>query len=139
MLPVLLLVAVAAATLFGYRWTQQQYYVGTSNGHVAIYRGLPQHVAGLRLSSLVDSGGPAVAQLPVYLQDQVGATIPAKSLSAARTIMSRLLDQATGCTTFPEQAGCPPGLAPTPTPTVTPTPPPRRTGTASASPSASKR
>jgi serine/threonine protein phosphatase PrpC len=137
LLPLLLIVAVAAAAVGGYRWTQQQYYVGASNGQIAIYRGLPQHVPGLRLSTFVETSGTAIANLPAYARDAVKATISAKNLTAARTIVKHLQDQAAACIVYPEPAGCAPGLAPTPSPT--PTPSPHVTPTPAASPSASKR
>ena len=134
LLPVLLLVVVAAAAAFGYRWTQQQYYVGVSNGQVAIYRGVPQHLAGHRLSRVVESSEMAVKDLPTYAQDRVNDTISAGDLAQARVILDNLRVAATTCKTYPEPVGCAPGLAASPTPT--PTAGPR--GTASASPSASK-
>jgi serine/threonine protein phosphatase PrpC len=136
LLPLLLIVAVAAAAVGGYRWTQQQYYVGASNGQIAIYRGLPQHVPGLRLSTFVETSGTAIANLPAYARDAVKATISAKNLTAARTIVKHLQDQAAACIVYPEPAGCAPGVAPTPSPT--PTPSPHVTSTPAASPSASK-
>jgi len=118
LLPVLLIVAVAAAALLGYRWTQQQYYVGAKNGQVAIFRGLPQHVPGLRLSTFVESSGTELADLPAYARDQVMATISAKDLKGAHAIVLRLQLAAAACAVSPEPAGCGPGLSPSPTPSA---------------------
>jgi protein phosphatase len=135
LLPFLLLAAVAVAAVLGYRWTQEQYYVGASHGQVAIYKGVPQHLAGHRLSRVVESSEMAVTDLPTYAQDQVKATISAKNLGDAHQILANLRAAAATCTTYPEPDGCAPGLAttPSPTPTVTPS----TTGSPKASASAS--
>jgi len=122
LLPVLLLVALVAAAAVGYHWTQQQYYVGASNGQVVIYRGVPQHIAGHRLSSAVASTGIALTALPEYYREQVDNTIPAGDLEQARQIVEHLRSQAATCTTYPEPAGCTPGLATSPSATPTSTP-----------------
>jgi serine/threonine protein phosphatase PrpC len=123
---VLLLVLVAVAGFFGYRWTQTQYYVGAHAGQVAIYRGVPQHLIGHSLSSVVEPSEMRLTDLPEFAQDQVNATIPAGSLGLAHQIIARLRLQAATCTQYPEPAGCAPGLAvaptPSPTPAVTPSP-----------------
>jgi len=133
LLPVLLIIAVAAAALLGYRWTQQQYYVGAKNGQIAIFRGLPQHVPGLRLSTFVESSGTELADLPAYARDQVTATISAKDLRQARTIVLRLQIAAAACAVSPEPAGCAPGLAPGPSASTGPSVGATTTPTASAS------
>ncbi len=42
-----IVVMIAAALFGGYRWTQTQWYVGASNGDVAIYRGVDATLLGL--------------------------------------------------------------------------------------------
>ena len=47
---VLLLVVVIGGLYLGWRYTQDQYYVGTDGGQVAIFQGINQSVAGINLS-----------------------------------------------------------------------------------------
>ena len=98
MLPVLALLALALVGIFvGYRWTQSQYYVGVTNGNVAIYRGVPQQVVGRSLSQLIEPTGVVASTLPTFSQNQVSDTIPAVSLSEARRIVDRLRTQSALC------------------------------------------
>src|SRR5690606_10890877 len=43
---------IAAGLWFGYQWTQTQYYVGVSDGYVAIYQGIHQQVGPISLSEV---------------------------------------------------------------------------------------
>jgi PPM family protein phosphatase len=136
--PALVLVLVAVAAVVGYRWTQQQYYVGVHQGEVSVYRGVPQRLVGHRLSRVVEPTGVQASTLPSFAQSQLAGTIAAASLPEARRIVDRLRAQSVACTTYPEQPGCPPGLAVAPSaapsasphPSASTTPPP----TAAASP-----
>src|SRR5690606_38911384 len=64
---VVVLALLAAGAWAGYRWTQDQYFVGVADGHVAVFRGIPQDVAGIELSELVETTGTAVEDLPGYV------------------------------------------------------------------------
>lgn len=81
---VLVLAVVAAGAWFGYRWTQQQYYVGVDGGRVAIYQGIPQQVAGFELSTVVETTDIPVDELPGFVRDRLDQTIPADDLEQAR-------------------------------------------------------
>ncbi|MGH8835752.1 MAG: PP2C family protein-serine/threonine phosphatase [Actinomycetes bacterium] len=89
--------AVLAGSYFGYRWSQRQYYVGDSNGQVAIYRGLSDSVLGVDLSSVYESEQIVLADLPTFDRNQVAADIPADNLQHARTIVAELADKAVAC------------------------------------------
>ena len=91
------LAAVLAGSYFGYRWTQRQYYVGDSNGQVAIYRGLSDSVLGVDLSSVYESEQIGLADLPIFDRNQVAADIPADNLQHARSIVAELEDKAFAC------------------------------------------
>ncbi len=145
---------------YGYRWTQRQYYVGDSAGQVAIYRGLPDTVLGLDLSSVYERETIVLTDLPTFDRNQVVADIPADDLAHARTIVAELADKASACqearrraeqpgptgTPSPPQSGAsagpgstltpqaPPGVTPSPSPTGTQTP---TTPTPTPSPTAS--
>ena len=90
----LVLGAVAAGVYLGYGWTQQQYYVGVNDGRVAVFRGIPQSLGPIELSTVVESDGPDVSELPGYMQDRVDQTIRATSLAAARDLVATLGSEA---------------------------------------------
>src|SRR5665648_348370 len=93
---VAVLAAVAVAGWLGYRWTQDQYYVGVDNGRIAVFRGIPQTVGPISLSEPVETSRTEVANLPGYFQDRLAATIPANDLADARRRVADLEDQADG-------------------------------------------
>ena len=49
---VLLIAAIVAAFVLGYQWTQTRYYVGESNGRVAVFQGIQQNLGPLSLHEL---------------------------------------------------------------------------------------
>ena len=93
---VVVLAAVAVAGWLGYRWTQDQYYVGVDNGRIAVFRGIPQTVGPISLSEAVETSRTEVVDLPGYFQDRLAATIPANDLADARRRVADLEDQANG-------------------------------------------
>jgi protein phosphatase len=44
------LILVSGGLYWAYSWSQDQFYVGESDGHIAIYQGIPQEVFGMELS-----------------------------------------------------------------------------------------
>jgi len=92
---VLVLGAVAAAGWLGYRWTQDQYYVGVDeDGRIAVFRGIPQTVGPLVLSTVEESSDTEASDLPDYFQDRLADTIPADDLEDARDRVADLEDEA---------------------------------------------
>ncbi|MQY12702.1 PP2C-family Ser/Thr phosphatase [Streptomyces sp. RB5] len=82
----------------GYEWTQDQYYVGSNDGHVAIYRGIEQKLAWISLSEVAeDKPDIELKYLPDTYQDRVNETIEAGSLAAAREKTAELQAQAEVC------------------------------------------
>lgn len=104
---VLVLGVVAGALALGYRWTQNQYYVGVQDGYVAIFRGIPQDVGVVELSSLYERTAIQVDDLPTFAQERLADPITAASLEDAQAIVATLEVE----------------VVPTPTPTPTPTAP----------------
>ena len=107
--PLVLLVAVilGLAAFGGYRWSQSQYYVAVSGDEVAIYQGVPQHVFGHSLSTVVEASGITASSLPDFARQQLDATIQADSLAHARTILDTLRTEAAACVQLPIPDGCP--------------------------------
>jgi protein phosphatase len=84
------LVVVVLLLAGGYGWTQSQYYVGASDGKVAVFRGLPSAVGPLQLSRVVETSDVPLDDLPSYLRDRVTGSIHADSLDAARSQVAQL-------------------------------------------------
>jgi len=87
---IILLAALAGATFGAYQWTQTRYFVGESDGVVAIYRGVPENVGPFELSSIFEESRISVGSLLPFEQERVQAAIPAESLEEARSILDRL-------------------------------------------------
>ena len=87
---VALLAALAGAAVAAYEWTQTRFYVGESNGVVAIYRGVPENVWVFPLSSLYQETTITLDALPPYQQDIVEGSFPVSSLEEARDFIDRL-------------------------------------------------
>ncbi|MFF5422649.1 PP2C family protein-serine/threonine phosphatase, partial [Streptomyces misionensis] len=73
---VLALAVVGGGLYGGYRWTQNQFYVGAKNDHVALFRGISQELGWVSLSK-VEKDHPEIElkYLPAYQRKQVEATI----------------------------------------------------------------
>ena len=125
------LVVVVLGLVLGYAWTQTRYYVGESNGHVAVFAGVSQSLGPVQLSHLYRETDVRVSSLPEFSQQRVQQTVPAAGLADAEQIIN---DLQLGTQEHP----CPP--APSPSATRTPTASPAASASASpagASPSPS--
>lgn len=127
----LLVVGLGLAGWAGYRWTQTQYYVGESDGQVAVFRGIPATAGPLTFSTAVELTGTRVDELPPFVADRVHETIRATSLEDARGRADRLIADAA------EEAGATPSPTPSATPSSTPTSTPSSTPTPTQSKKAS--
>ncbi|WP_053203779.1 PP2C family protein-serine/threonine phosphatase [Jiangella muralis] len=91
-------IAVAAALAVGWAgltfangWVRDQYYVGVSNGQVAIYQGVRHELGPVHLSELYAvPGGLPLDALPTVYRHEVGATIAASDLSDAEQVIDTL-------------------------------------------------
>ncbi|MEV6793741.1 Stp1/IreP family PP2C-type Ser/Thr phosphatase [Streptomyces sp. NPDC051320] len=95
---VLALAVIGGGVYGGYRWTQTQYYVGSNDEHVALYRGISQDLAWVSLSK-VDKDHPEIElkYLPPYQRKQVAATITEGDRSQAERKIVELAQQASAC------------------------------------------
>lgn len=92
-LAIVITILLAVAVLFGagtgtYMWSQTRYYVGNSNGKVAIYQGVPTNLFGLALSHEVSSTSITVSNLPQTWHDQLNRGISVGSLDEAQSHVS---------------------------------------------------
>ncbi|MFE7425534.1 MULTISPECIES: Stp1/IreP family PP2C-type Ser/Thr phosphatase [unclassified Streptomyces] len=95
---VLALAVIGGGVYSGYRWTQNQFYVGANNEHVALFRGISQDLAWVSLSK-VEKDHPEIElkYLPAYQRKQVEATIAESDLASAREKIGELAVQASAC------------------------------------------
>ena len=92
---VVIAVAIAAiigAIVLGYNFTQRHYFVGASEGRVAIFQGVQQDIGPIELSHVYETTTITLTNLPLYQRQQVEATINAEDLADARRIVDKLSD-----------------------------------------------
>ena len=79
-----LLLAGAGAGYATYRWSQTRYYVGESNGKVAIFQGVPTNIFGFSLSHEVERTSISTSDLPQTWRDELTEGITRDNLDEAR-------------------------------------------------------
>ena len=94
---VLLIVLVLGAGYLGWRYTQDQYYVGTDAGKVVIFQGINQSVAGINLSHVYQRTNIPLAGVPSPDQGQIRATVSATSRSNALAIVANIRTDYQNC------------------------------------------
>jgi protein phosphatase len=104
-LVVLVLIAVVGGGTAAYSWSQQQYYVGEANGHVAIYRGVSQNIGPWNLSQVVDQSDIVLNDLPDFYRSKVDATVSTPHVEDARRLVTDLRVQAIKCQTTKAAGG----------------------------------
>ncbi|MDI6099031.1 protein phosphatase 2C domain-containing protein [Actinoplanes sp. NEAU-A12] len=118
-LMVLLLLGVLGGGLWaGWRYTQDQYYVGaTEKGELAIFQGVPGQIGGLDLSTVSETSTVRLDDLTAAAQERVKKGIHAPDQAAARTALAALtVDEPTNANLKPicTAAGTAPTAAATP-------------------------
>lgn len=93
---ILLVVAIVLAGILGYEWTQSRYFVGESQGKVAIFQGVQQNLGPIALSHVHTETDILVDNLSAYEKQQVEDTINASSLGDAQRIVRQLSDDSSG-------------------------------------------
>ncbi|MDQ0372543.1 Stp1/IreP family PP2C-type Ser/Thr phosphatase [Cellulomonas humilata] len=110
---------VVGAAVVAYSWTQTQYYVGVDDDEVVIFRGLPQTLGPIALSSVVERTGTSLDDLDSrYLRERVEQTIHADSLDDARDLVA-MLEEDTAPSSRPTPTATPSATS-VPTGTATP-------------------
>jgi len=70
---IIILAALAGAAFGAYQWTQTRFFVGESDGVVAIYRGVPESVGPFGLSSVFEKSVIDFESLLPFEQERVSA------------------------------------------------------------------
>ncbi|MCE1179013.1 MAG: Stp1/IreP family PP2C-type Ser/Thr phosphatase [Micrococcales bacterium] len=94
-LAVLLVVGAAGFALWD--WSQKQYYVGTDNGYVAVYRGVPQDIGGLELASMEERTTIRTENLPEFYRSKVESHLVVADKAAADRLVATLKGQESAC------------------------------------------
>jgi len=87
---VLLVLVIIGGAYAGWRYTQDQYYVGTDGSKVAIFQGVNETVAGVRLSHVYQRTDIPLAAVPTTYQASIRATTSPGNLSSARTTLENI-------------------------------------------------
>jgi PPM family protein phosphatase len=87
---VLLVVVIIGGAYAGWRYTQDQYYVGANGSKVAIFQGVNETVAGVRLSHVYQHTDIPLAAVPTTYQASIRATTSPGNLSSARTTLENI-------------------------------------------------
>ncbi|HWU33026.1 MAG TPA: protein phosphatase 2C domain-containing protein [Marmoricola sp.] len=112
-LVLVVLLLLAAGVLYGaYQWTQTQYYIGDSEGYVAVYQGEPGSVFGLSLHHVVTRSDLLVSTLGDGRESIEDNTSVYDSKSKAEAKLASLKSFIAEC----QKAETPPPPKPTPTP-----------------------
>ncbi|MFT4293844.1 MAG: protein phosphatase 2C domain-containing protein [Micropruina sp.] len=139
-LGIVLPVAVIGGGMFGwYSFTQTKYYVGDSDDLVAVFRGVPDTILGVNLSTVLEVHNTHVSDLPLFYQEKVRAAIQVPDLESADRTTEELRVLAQRCIAQREERARA-TTSPSPTNSTTPDnpahPPSSASPSVSASPSA---
>ncbi|MDE9364399.1 protein phosphatase 2C domain-containing protein [Luteipulveratus sp. YIM 133132] len=91
--------ALGVAAFVGYRWSQQQFYVGQDRGMVTIYQGVPQDLGPFSLHSVDSKTDIAVTDLPSFYRGKVSDTLSASTKNEAIGIVEDLRTEMVKCQT----------------------------------------
>jgi PPM family protein phosphatase len=119
--PVGLFIVIVLLGLGSWQWAMSQYFIGASNGKVAIFRGLSQPIGPLHVNRVENRTGIALTDLPSYERDRVNGTIEVDGRADAYAAVDRLGHEASQCV---QQRRTKPTPTPSPSGTKTPTPQP---------------
>ncbi len=76
--------------IYGYVWTQSQFFVGSDQDSVVIYRGVNADIGSIPLNSVVRDTNIALTSLSEFVRTSVEQTIPVLSLKQALLVVERI-------------------------------------------------
>lgn len=77
-------------------WVNRSFFVGVADGNVAIYRGLPTEIGGVRLARVEERTGISIQSVPEWFRPNLAEGIRAKSLAEARAKVRDIPRNGTG-------------------------------------------
>jgi len=89
---ILIILAIVGGAFAAYQWTQTRFFVGESEGNVAIFQGVQQGIGPISLSTVYRTTSIDLDDLPSYMRDTVEATINTSDLNDAERIVDQLSD-----------------------------------------------
>ena len=104
-LVVLVLAVLAGGGYAAYDWSQRQYFVGETKGHVAIYQGVSQNIGPWQLSHVIEESDIALSDLPNFYRTKVDSTLSNANIQDARRLVTDLRVQAIACQTARSAGG----------------------------------
>ncbi len=88
----IVIATIVGAGVLGYQFTQRHFFVGESDGRVAIFQGVQQDIGPIELSHVYKTTTIVLTDLPPYQRAAVEATINADDLADAQRIVDQLSD-----------------------------------------------
>ena len=76
--------------IYGYVWTQSQFFVGSDQDSVVIYRGVNADFGSIPLNTVVRDTNIPLASLSQFVRTSVELTIPVLSLKQALLVVERI-------------------------------------------------
>ena len=89
--------ALGASLFAAYDWTRTQFYIGDDGVNVAIYRGIPQDLGPIHLSSVEEVTAIPLSDLPPFERSAVDATIGVANEAEAQARVEILRQTAQAC------------------------------------------
>ena len=86
----MILTAVVGFGIYGYVWTQSQFFVGTDNDSVVVYRGINADFGSIPLHTVVRDTDIPLSSLSDFVRTSVELTIPVLSLKQALLVVERI-------------------------------------------------
>jgi serine/threonine protein phosphatase PrpC len=86
----LVVIVVGGGGYFGYKWTQDQYYVGAQGDELVLFRGVDSTIGPIQLNSVAQTTGLSVSSIPEPQRAQVRAGIPVANIQAGQTKINDL-------------------------------------------------
>jgi protein phosphatase len=86
----LALAVVVGFGIYGYVWTQSQFFVGTDGDSVVVYRGINGDFGSIPLHTIVRDTDIPLSSLSDFVRTSVELTIPVLSLTQALLVVERI-------------------------------------------------
>jgi protein phosphatase len=92
---------LVGAAVVAYGWSQQQYYVSSDDGRVAIFQGVQGDIPGIELHHVYEEQDLLLSELPSFRRSQVVEGLTADNLDHAEVIVDNLVEFARTCAQQP--------------------------------------